>query len=169
MADLLKPVLRLAFLLCLLATILLWVFFSGGSTPRENLVESVLEMRDGFNHQRAGTVLRHCSEEFEESVYSLDAARFRMSLVRIFFSQRDPQDQSFLWRAEVSEEDVQVVLDEGASTATVSAVIGFYHQKKPGAGPRWELRIDADALLEEDRRWRFIGASFRTLSGRMPF
>ncbi len=172
MADLLKPVLRLGFLICLLATILLWIFFSGGTTPRDDLVESVLEMRDGFNHQRAGAVLRHCSEDFEESVYSLDASRFRMALVRIFFSQRDPQDQSFLWRAEVSEEDIQVLLEDGAedaSTATVSAVIRFYHQKKPAAGPRWELQIDADALLEEDRHWRFIGASFRTISGRMPF
>ncbi len=171
-ADVLRILIRGVVPLGIAAVAVLWLFFGGVSSPRESLVQSILDMRDGFNHQSAGDVLRHCSDDFSESVYSLDSASFRGALVRIFLGQRDRSDRSFLWQADVSEDAVEVVFDgieEEAVRASVSAAVEFRRRKKPARKPVWVLKIEGEAEREADGRWRFQTASFKTLSGRRPF
>lgn len=153
---------------------LILVWWTGGifSSPEENLIGSILGMRDGFNQQDAGDVLVHCSENFKESEYFLDLASFRGALLRIFLSQRDRSDGSFLWQALVEEKEIEIELDgpaETARVAMVSAPIRFVKRKSLASKPVWVLRIDAQAYKEEDGRWRFIQARFKTISGRRPF
>jgi len=171
-ADVLRLLIRGVVPLGIAAVAIMLLFFGGVSSPRASLVQSILDMRDGFNHQSAGDVLRHCSDDFRESVYSLDSASFRGALVRIFLGQRDRSDRSFLWQAAVSEDAIEVVFDgieAEATRATVSASVEFRRRKKPGSKPVWVLGIEGDAQRDTDGRWRFHTASFKTLSGRRPF
>ncbi len=152
--------------------LIFWLMGGVDSSPTENLIQSILGMKDGFNDQDAGDVLAHCSGDFRETVYFLDAASFRGALFRIFLSQRDGSDGSFLWLALVEEDEIQIELDapeERARSASVSAPIRFVKRKTPNAKPVWTLRIDGVARKEEDGRWRFFQATFKTISGRRPF
>ena len=76
--------LRVAIALSIAGLFLFWLMGGAFSSPKEDLVHSVLAMKDGFNNQDAGDVLVHCSTEFRESEYFLDAASFRGVLLRIF-------------------------------------------------------------------------------------
>ena len=164
--------LRVLLALAITGLLLFWLLGGVNSSPTESLIQAVVGMKDGFNDQDAGDVLVHCSRDFHETVYFLDAARFRGALLRIFLSQRDSSDGSFIWQALVDEDEIQVELDsteEEARTGTVSAPIRFVERKRPNAKPAWTLRIDGMARREEDGTWRFFQATFKTISGRLPF
>ena len=164
--------LRVIIALSIIGLLLFWLVGGGFSSPKIDLVQSVLGMRDGFNDQDAGDVLVHCSADFRESEYFLDAASFRGALLRIFLTQRDRSDGSFLWHALVAEEEIQIELhgsEEDARIATVSAPVRFVKGNKPQGKAVWTLRIDGMAQKETDGRWRFFEASFKTISGRRPF
>ncbi|MEC9476351.1 MAG: hypothetical protein VX764_04860 [Planctomycetota bacterium] len=164
--------LRVVIAAAIIGLLLFWMVGGGFSSPKENLVQSVIGMCDGFNAQDAGDVLVHCSDNFRENEYFLDASSFRGALLRIFFTQRDGADGSFLWRALVVEEEIQIELqgpEEEARVATVSVPVRFVKSKSPQGRVVWTLRIDGLAQKEPDGRWRFIEASFKTISGRRPF
>ncbi len=75
--------------LLLLLVILFQWFVLGVSSPKEQILDSIQGMEEGFNQQRAGDVLVHCTDDFSESTYQMDAASFRGALFRIFLGQRD--------------------------------------------------------------------------------
>ena len=164
--------LRVLLGLAITGMLLFWLMGGVDSSPTESLIQAVVGMKDGFNDQDAGDVLVHCARDFHETVYFLDAASFRRALLRIFLSQRDGSDGSFIWQALVDENEIQIELDsteEEARSATVSAPIRFVRRKNPSTKPAWILRIDGMARREEDGTWRFFQATFKTISGRMPF
>jgi len=164
--------LRVGLVISLVGLLLFWSIGGGFSSPEKDLIQSVLGMRDGFNDQDAGDVLVHCSADFRETEYFLDATSFRGALLRIFLSQRDRSDGSFIWQTLIEEDEIQIDLmgsPEQARVATVSAPVRFVKRKNPQAKPVWILRIDGLAQKETDGRWRFVEASFKTISGRQPF
>lgn len=167
-----RLILRLGVALGIVLLMVSVLFFAGSSSPQEQLVQAILEMRDGFNSQYAGDVLRHCSEDFKESEYSLDKSSFRVALVRIFLKERDRKDRSFLWHASILEEQVVVQFDgpeEQATSATVLAPVEFDRRNKPAAKPVWVLEIRGQAARQVGGGWKFTSARFKTLSGRRPF
>ena len=144
----------------------------GVAPPRDRIIDSILGMQEGFNQQRAGDVLVHCTEDFSESTYNMDASSFRGALFRIFMGQRDRNNQSFLWRVEVQQEQVEIDPDpqgEGITKVHVSAPVHFHRIANPGAPPVWVMKIRAQAVRQENGDWKFRSASFSTVRGRMPF
>lgn len=156
----------------LLLTILFQWFVLGVSSPKEQILDSIQGMEEGFNRQRAGEVLVHCTEDFSESTYHMDAASFRGALFRIFMGQRDRRDQSFLWQVSVQMDQVELdpnPEESDVSSVEVTAPVYFYRTAKPGSPPVWVMEIRAQAVPDDDGRWKFRKASFSTLRGRMPF
>ena len=156
----------------LVLILLIQWFVIGVSSPSEQIVDSILGMQDGFNRQRAGDVLVHCTEDFSESTYNMDASSVRGALFRIFMGQRDRKDQSFLWRVEAQRDQIEIDPDpeaEGVESVDVSAPVHFYRVANPGAGPVWVMRITAQAVRTDGGDWKFRSARFRTVEGRMPF
>ncbi|MDE0959660.1 MAG: hypothetical protein OSB09_02665 [Planctomycetota bacterium] len=167
-----RLIVRLAIPLGIVLLLVMVIFFGGASSPQEQLVQSILEMRDGFNSQSAGDVLRHCSEDFKESEYDLDSSSFRAVLVRIFLTELDRKDRSFLWRASIFEDQVSVQFEgpeEEATSATVVAPVAFHRRGRLAGKSVWVLEIAGRAAREEGGGWKFTSARFKTLSGRRPF
>ncbi|OUU26013.1 MAG: hypothetical protein CBC13_01000 [Planctomycetia bacterium TMED53] len=170
-----KLLIRLAPAVLIIVFFIQW-FVIGISSPREQIIESVIGMEEGFNGQRAGDVVVHCTEDFRESTYQLNVSSFRGALFRIFMGQRDKKDQSFLWQVSVQRDSIELDPDPDLyedstipETISVTAPVNFYRRGNMGMGPVWVMEVQGDAVRDEDGRWRFRRAKFRTLSGRMPF
>ena len=166
-----KLILRILPILLVFFILIQW-FVIGVAPPRQRIIDSIVGMQEGFNQQRAGDVLVHCTEDFSESTYNMDASSFRGALFRIFMGQRDKSDQSFLWRVEVQQDEVEIDPDpegEGVNSVDVSAPVHFFRVANPGSPPVWVMRIRAQAIRQENGDWKFRSASFKTVRGRMPF
>jgi len=166
-----KYLIRLVPGILILLFLLQW-FVIGFSSPKEQIIDAVIGMEEGFNGQRAGDVLVHFTDDFSESTYKLNVSSFRGALFRIFLGQRDQKSGSFLWRVAVQRNLIELDPDpdlEEASLISVKAPVHFYRLGKEQDSPIWVMEVAGEAVRDSDSRWKFRRASFRTLKGRMPF
>lgn len=144
------------------------------ASPETKVRWRIQSMVDGFNRQRASPVLRGFASDYRDESSGADRELVHQGVVSLFFREKDPETKAFRLRAEIPDEELDVVVEEGGERATARGVLTVYRREGSDGGEAVLWRVSFEGVLDrddpqrDDRVWRFERSTHETLDGERP-